>query len=351
MPYPGAVRQNLPRPPARAASLRVEEYAYIALRRFETYGPAKWLHDKWLEWKEKQPELAERLTEHSHELLYLITPAACPGKADNPYWAVQRKIGNTWQQLNRQQSYNLQAQLLNASDVARYPHAYLVHQLLESELASHSSVTLPWYIIWDKLLQEEMQRGRSATYSACLSLRLLLSRVIEQQPQKLANELEASLLAQDRRQTQALNAIAHLYWQNAQLADELEETIEARKMLDDLNTRDIIDIQDLQTPNSMRYTEYVFSLRNALNHEKIVEKLCSMLEKTEETPDSSLLLALYFAIVFNQSISLALIKQIQTLLQGVRQRRGQQIPTEHRLLIEATQQQINETMKRFDSSR
>lgn len=351
LPYPGAVRQNLPQPPAQAASLRVEEYAYIALRRFETYGPAKWLHDKWLEWNEKQPGLAERLTEHSHELLYLITPAAFPDKADNPYWAVQRKIGNTWQKLYRQQSYNLQAQLLNASDVARYPHAYLLYQLLESELASPSSATVPWYTIWDKLLQEEMQRGRSATYSACLSLRLLLSRVIERQPQKLAYELEASLQAHDRRQTQALITIANLYWQNAQLADELLKIFEIRKMLNYLNATDIIDIQDLQTPNNMRYTEYAFSLRNALNHEKIVDKLCSILEKTEDIADSSLLLAFYCVITFNQSISLTLIKHVQFIFQGVTQRIGQKISTEDRLLIEATQRQINETMKRFDSSR
>ena len=76
--YPGAVRQHLPQPATRAASLRIEEYAYIALRRFDMYGPPNWLHNKWLEWNQHQPELTERLTMHSHEIHYLMTPAALP---------------------------------------------------------------------------------------------------------------------------------------------------------------------------------------------------------------------------------------------------------------------------------
>ena len=68
------------------------------------------------------------------------------------------------------------------SDVARYPHAYLLHQLLESELASQSFANLPWYTTWDTMLQEEMRRGRGATFSACLSVRLLLSNIIEHGP-------------------------------------------------------------------------------------------------------------------------------------------------------------------------
>lgn len=345
LPYPGAVRQHLPQPPACAASQRAEEYAYVALRRLDIYGPAKWLHDKWLEWNEKQPQLLVNLTEHSQELLYLITPAALPNKANSPYWDVQRKIGNTWQQ----HSHNLQTQLLNASDIARYPHAYLLHQLLESESASESSANLPWYILWDTMLQEEMRHGRSATYLACLSLRLLLSRVIEQQPQRLANELEASLLVQDRQQIQALIVIAHLCWRNAQVAPELQDMLEVRKMLDYLNTRDTIDIQDLQTPNSMRYTEYVLSLRNALDIKKIGDKLCDQLEKSESTPGNVLLFTLYCIIVFNQSVTLSFIKRVQSILQKVAQRSGQHISTENRQLIETTQRYISESIKRFSS--
>ena len=347
--YPGAVRQNLPQPPARAASLRVEEYAFIALRRFDTYGPPNWLHNKWLEWNQNQPELSERLTMHSREIHYLMTPAALPIKPDSPNWTVQRKVGNTWQQLNQQYSSHLQTQLLNASDTARYPHAYLLHQLLESE--SLSSTTLPWHITWDTLLQQEMERGRSATYPACLGLRLLLSRVIEQQPQKLAGELEASLLSLDRRQTQASIAIAQLYWQNARIAPELQDMLETRKLLDYLNTRDIIDMQDLQTPNNMRYTEYLLSLRSALDSKKMAESLCSLLEKARDTPDSVLLFTFYCFIAFGEFLSLQFMKRVQSLLQSVMQRQGQHMPGNQRLLIEAAQRQVNESIMRFDSSR
>ncbi len=85
---------------AHASSLRVEEYAIVALRLLGTAGPAGWWHKAWLEWSEKQPELLERLTQHALELNYLLTPTALPDTY-GPNQEKQIRIGKDWQQKGR----------------------------------------------------------------------------------------------------------------------------------------------------------------------------------------------------------------------------------------------------------
>jgi len=171
---------------------RIEDYAFVALRLLDSSGPAGWLHNEWLAWNKDQPELLVRLTQHSLELSYLLTPTALPSKYDDPNWDIQQEIGKNWQKQAKRDPHNLQTRLLNASEVARYPQAYLFREMLKQEEIDLTK-GITWRASWELWLQKEMARGRSATYQACLNLRLLLCKGNQQQQQEIINELIASL--------------------------------------------------------------------------------------------------------------------------------------------------------------
>src|SRR5205823_5351579 len=127
LPCPPEVRAQLVHTQAQPVSLRIEEYAFVALRLLDKDGPAGWLHRAWLTWNEEEPALLERLTQHSLELDYLLTPAAFPTPYDHkhPYWQAQKKLGDEWKQQGQRNPRGLQTALLQVSDAARYPHAHL----------------------------------------------------------------------------------------------------------------------------------------------------------------------------------------------------------------------------------
>ena len=80
-------------------------------------------------------------------------------------------------------------------------------------------------------------------------------------------------------------------------------------------------MHDLQNPNGMRYTQYIVSLRNALDAKKIGDTLCDVLEKTGDTSNYVLLFTLYCVITFNQLVSSSFLKRVQFILQGVTKNR------------------------------
>src|SRR2546430_263621 len=110
---PPDIQRNLRQPPARPSSLRVEEYALVALRLLDAAGTAGWLHQQWLKWSNENSTFLERLTQHSLELGYLLTPAAFPAKP-----ADQRDIVNRWKKMGQSNPRGLQMQLLQASSAA-----------------------------------------------------------------------------------------------------------------------------------------------------------------------------------------------------------------------------------------
>src|SRR5207248_705413 len=123
-----------------------------------------WLYNAWLKWNEERPELLNRLTEHSFELNQLITPAAFPNQHETRNRTRQSRLINMWQENGQSNPSGLQLQLLGASNSARFPHAFILKQVLEIEQRSSSVLmTQSWRTAWDSFLQAEMTRGRNAT--------------------------------------------------------------------------------------------------------------------------------------------------------------------------------------------
>src|SRR6266571_4179239 len=311
--YPEEIRSQLFQTPARPASLRIEEYALVALRLLDAAGPAGWLHSDWRKWSEERPELLERLTQHSLEIDYLLTPAAFPARSDDPNWNAQINIGNEWKKLAQRDSRSLNTQLLQASDTARFPHASLFKQLLESELASPST---PWRTVWDTLLQKEMARGGSTTYQVCLYLRLLLCRSNDQQRQEIANELMVALSTSDQRQVKALIAITNLY------------LLDMRYLLDLLDLRYLLDLRDLR---DLRYLRYL------LNKDYITGILCNMVKQPANTSTSAALLALYSVLSDYDRVLSQIAQQVQSDLQLFTRQRA---PLEQQQLVEVILRRI-----------
>jgi hypothetical protein len=254
---PPEIRAQLFQTTAHPCSLRVEEYAFLTLRILDVAGPAGWLHDDWRKWSEKRPEILQLLTTHSLEIDYLLTPGAFPAKRDDSNWYEQLNIADEWKTTGQRDPAGLQAQLLEASDTARYPHAYLFKQMLDSELTSS---TTPWRTVWETCLQKEMSYGRSATYKACLHLRLLLCRGNNLQRQEIANELMTDL-KRGKQQTQAWITISYLFWQVLRnlLLDEGE--IDELKVQYERKLRDVLKLRDMDELFEWLDVRYLIKLR------------------------------------------------------------------------------------------
>ena len=186
---PEHISKQLAQTRAQSATLQVTEYALVTLRLLDNAGPAGWLHTEWVLWNKEKPELLERLTHHAIELDYLLTPAAFPASYSDLNWETQLTLNDEWKQHTKRNSTTLQAQLLQASTAARFPHAWLFKKLLLSE-EKESTLNMSWRVIWNKLLQEEMEQGKAVTYQTSLYIWLLLNKDNEQQRQLIATELQ-----------------------------------------------------------------------------------------------------------------------------------------------------------------
>src|SRR6266487_4180448 len=141
LPYPSELSMYFPKKPAHPSNPIVENYAFIALRLLDAAGPAGWLHNAWLKWNEEQPELLGFLAQHMNELNHLITPASFPNKSDPSNRRAQHTIVYAWEEDNEYNTHRLQLQLLDASNSARFPHAYLLKQMLDREQKLSTSRT------------------------------------------------------------------------------------------------------------------------------------------------------------------------------------------------------------------
>ncbi len=371
LPCPAGINVYLPRTAARPASQTVVEYAFVALRLLDAAGPAGWLHGQWLQWAEQQPELLDRLSQHSLELGYLMTPAALPGRITSPHWDTQLQIYRKWQQRVRRDPRNVYLQLLHASDAARYPHAFLYKQMLDQEPVT-SPAKQPWQMLWNAFLQKEMAHGRSTTYQPCLHLRLLLSSGNLQQLQEIANELMAELSTHKQRQAQALVAITQLYQrylpylrdlrgqryplylrylpQMRNLVNMLEmrnlrnllNKLEMRNLVNMLEMRNLLNMPDMPDMLDMRNQ---LEMRDLLNQGHILDLLCSMLLHPVNGLTSAVLLALDSVVTSYESIPTEVMRQVQTSIQAFAQpaRHLQPLSLEHRLLTAAILRRITPT--------
>jgi hypothetical protein len=109
---PDEMRAHLPDPPVHPAHPSIEDYAFVTLRLLDKDGPPGWLCAQWLIWANQQPDLLERLTQHSLELGYLLTPAAFPATRADPNWERQEEVGEKWQERAKRDPSSLQTLLL-----------------------------------------------------------------------------------------------------------------------------------------------------------------------------------------------------------------------------------------------
>jgi hypothetical protein len=208
---PQAIRPHLFSISARPYTMQVAEYAIVALCLLDSHGPAGWLHADWLRWSEEQPELLERLTQHSIELDYLITPSAFPGRRDDVNWNTQLNLRLHWKEQNHSDLLATQRQLLQASRTAQYPYAYHFWKMLkreDEEVHGHRS----WKEVWLNFLEKEVLDGYGISLQLCLYLKYLLIGEGQEQYKKTANDLVASLTSFDIRQVQiVLNTISSIF--------------------------------------------------------------------------------------------------------------------------------------------
>ncbi|MEO6888414.1 MAG: hypothetical protein ABI456_04585 [Ktedonobacteraceae bacterium] len=323
MSYPPEnIRANLPHPAARPASLKVADYAFVALRLLDAAGPAGWLHTQWLTWSKEQPHLLERLTQHSLEIGYLLTPAAFPTRDGDPNWDKYSNMANEWKNHAQRNPGDLQIQLLHASNVARYPHAYLFKQMLEQETGGQ-----PWRATWDNYLQKEMARGRTSTYQSCLSLQLWLSQGDQQQQQAIAADIMKALSTQSQ---QAMIAISNIYLLG------FRDFRDLRYLLDFRDFRDLLDLRYFRDLLDLRYLRYLLDFRDK---EYIINILCNMLQQEGERLYLALLSLYSIVASSNEPPAPSIEQQVQASVQHLAQQ-SQKLTTEQRLLLKALQRKL-----------
>jgi hypothetical protein len=352
---PSSMRQLLPQPAAQPATLNVAEYAFIALRLLDDAGPAGWLHAQWLIWNHENPTLLKLLTQHSLELDYLLTPAAFPQSRNDPNWEKQETITKEWKRDAQLNPLALQKQLLQASTTARYPHAFLLWQLLTNEEQQHAKGT-SWRVAWGTFLQQEMQHGRLSTYQTCLDLRSLLWRNDRQSQQIIADTLITDLLAVDNRSVQSLISLSNTYMIDLRRMIDLRNLLDLRYMIDlnyMMDLRDMIDMRDLRELRDlrglkdlrymldlrymkcMRYMRYMIDVVDMVDRDKLSVFLCSQV--IQQKSHRSVALFILCSVVSNyDQLPEEVVKSLQqgfsTLLQEP------SLVSEERLLIKAIQQ-------------
>lgn len=307
---------------ARPSSPDIEDYALVTLRLLDTDGPAGWLHADWLLWSEQQPELLERLTRHSLELNVQLTPAAFPAKPDDPNGKRQLELSINWKQHAHHSSGTLQTQLLQASSAACYPHAVLFKRLLVAEQAAPATA---WQTLWERVLQEEMQQGRAATYQPALNLRLLLAHINQQRQQRIAAELERALVTKETR-GQALKTLTNLYLRNLLELLDLRDLRDLRELRELLVLADLRELRDLRTLLDLRV------LRVLLDQAQIIQLLCDSIENAATELISPPLFALYAVLTGFKQVPSSIVEQVQqtvTSLEG----RGAALSADQRHLL------------------
>jgi hypothetical protein len=357
---PESMQRNLPTPPAYPSSLKVEEYAFHTLCLLGGAGPAGWLHKAWFTWSNERPELLERLIQHSLELGYPLAPTPLPGgyTYSGPDVHARRKVLDAWQKADQHDLGYLQKQLLGDSDTVRFPHASLLKQMLDKELASPSTKQ-SWRADWNDFLQKEMASGRSATYAPCLLLRLLLSDGSRAQRESIANELMDALLTQGERQIQTLTVVSNFYLaelkfrsdfiglrdpsyqekvmgskSNPDFMEGLLGTKYLSQMRDLSYVRGLLDLGPLSEAVEFNDTQYMAKMKVFLKQERLVEILCTALQGQASGSSSAVFLTLYGILAAYDTIPQQVRQPVQNTIQAL-EKQNQLLTIEQRLLLTA----------------
>jgi hypothetical protein len=354
-PLPAEIRRQYTSLSIQPAHIQITEHALAILRLLDNNGPAGWLHQAWLTWNKEQPKLLQCLNQHALELDILLTPAAIPATQEDINWEKQIALDKNWQKRAQSNSIDLQAQFLQTSTAARFPHSYLYWRMLRQE-TTDSTPSHNWKASWQTFLKQEMDRSHSATYQACFNLRLLLCHQDEQQRQTLANEITAALSSSSRDQQQilAIITLTNIYVRNTQSIQDirkLRDVLDIRYILDILDIiciqklqdiryslgmpkfldlASIIDFWNFQNPRftfgvfDIHYARYILDtfyvqdildISDILDNKKIATILCNILPQRNTSYTISLLFALYSLIVANEQIINELQQPVEQALQ------------------------------------
>ncbi len=354
VPCPPEVSAQFSRRRAHPSSHRVTEYAFVTLNLLDAAGPAGWLHDAWITWSKEEPKLLKQLTQHSLELDYLLTPSVLPGKNYSSTWAEHFeiseplfKISQEWRQIGQSGLEDIHVRLLNASNTVRFPHAYLLKQLLEEEMAP-SSAGQPWEVIWDTFLQKEMALGHSSTYQACLNLRILLCRENEEQRQQIASRLISALSTPNQEQMEALVTISSLY-HNLDMLDERDprNLRKSRSLFYLSELHCVLHLvyllylryqRDLREFQGIEFDEFQVRRRD-LDQDRIVGNLCKILRQGGDLIPT-VLLALH-NVLFGSSFQRS-PQTTELIRQSIKKfQRDMALTVEHRILAAAVLQLID----------
>jgi hypothetical protein len=341
---------------------RVQEFAFLTLRLLDKEGPAGWLHEEWQRISRDDPKMLERLTRHAIEIEFLLTPAALPQASDPNCQTHLHLLPTLWKRVGQQEPVDLQRRLLNASNAAHYPHAFLLKQVLEAEFTSSpdSVENTAWKERWDALLQAEMKRGSTATYQPCLGLRLVLWQQDKECYLKLAEELMEALATKGPQQIQALIVITNIYLQDlrnlrmSQFISERSQMRDLRYLRDSSRLvtlsylhelRDLADLVDLHDLRWLLNVEDLVhslqdqftllglqALRDALDQDRIVSILRRLINREKDALLTEALLCLYSIVASSPSPTLR--QQVRKNILNLQGKQAE-FATEQRLLVNA----------------
>src|SRR5260370_1221794 len=326
---PQAIRPHLFSISARPSTMQVAEYAIVALCLLDSHGPARWMHADWLRWSKEQPELLERLAQHSIELDYLITPSAIPGRSDDVNLNAQLDLRLRWKEQNHSDLLATQRQLLQTSRTAQFPYAYLFWKMLKCE-DEEVHANRSWKEVWLNFL-EEVSNRYGISFQICLYLKNLLIGENREQYKKTTNDLVTALTSTDIRQVQiGLNSISSIFQTSLLIEMKLSLMLGEQGGLGvqvDLSLPDIRNRPDplkliwgpdspiLLDPLRLKYAQlmldarntvdrrktwpydsFLFDLRNAFDVSKLINTLINLLLHPSSSMPFEILFALYSII-------------------------------------------------------
>lgn len=366
---PEEIRTQLSRLAAKASSIQIEEYAFVALRLLEDKGPAGWLHTQWLTWSKEQPQLLERLTRHALEIGTLLTPTALPALYNENY-KKQGKLRENWQKRARRNHSGLQQQLLAASTTASFPHAHLYWYMLKQEETT-AAKGVSWRVLWQTSLQKEMQHARSSTYQASLTLLLQLCQTNEQR-QHIADDLVAVLSTPGSSHLLVtINIFNSIYLRGLRDICDILDLHELRVILEFISLRglrvfrglrgllivyalrglivlsDLRDLREIRVLLGLRDLLELLELldlrglRGLFNKEKIILSLKKLLTNENSSNLASTLFCLYNILSAFDPVPAEISQQVAEVIQTVEH--TYTLAAQERLLLAAIRRRVSDS--------
>ncbi len=344
LPLPSEVKMYLPQPEVIPAFQRIEEYAFMALCFLHAYGPIGWLDVEWDRWKEIRSEWLALLKQRGNHLGCIL-----------PSFDIEKKLESEKRLSRIVSAKEIVEELLRRMRIVRQPQAYLLMQILEKEETAPEAL---WRPVWDTFLQEEMNRGRSFMYQACLDLRLLLRGQDEQQIKEIADELvKGTFRAEFSTSTNINNLNQYLFTTalrpHRNVRPNRYARLEAHALgmdeWDELDFHGLPGMRGMRELLIIRYMRSILDradlteLISLLDRDCIIGRLCDMLGQAANMANmyaSEILLCLYGLLTLNNPSTPDIKQQVERCL-DLFEERVQSITVEDRILLISIRRSIS----------